>query len=123
MSYIGQFGNMPHSPRLFIVVLVFTIMSGLLMSGDAYALDSGRGSGDLAGPSSPQQQDVDSSAAEANLPYLFAVFIITWAGFFGYVFVMVRRRREMQREIEALRASLADKGHLSKQREQGSPAE
>jgi CcmD family protein len=58
-----------------------------------------------------------------NLPYLFAVYIITWAGFFGYVFVMARRRGEVQREIEALRAALADQDRLPEQREQGSPAQ
>ena len=93
------------------------------MSSDAYASDSGHESDGLAGPSTPQQQEVDGSEAEANLPYLFAVFIIAWAGFFGYVFVMARRRREMQREIEALRAALAEKGRLSAQREQVSPTE
>ncbi len=53
----------------------------------------------------PQVQDTDGP--DANLPYLFAVFIITWAAFFGYVFYMSRRQREMQREIEALERALA----------------
>ena len=66
---------------------------------------------------------LDTHLPSSNLPYLFAVFIVTWAGLFGYAFMMTQRRREMQREIEALRATLSDKGRLSKQREQGSPAE
>ena len=43
---------------------------------------------------------------EAELPWLFAVYAITWAAFFGYVFVMSRRQREMQREIETLKRAL-----------------
>lgn len=43
---------------------------------------------------------------EAELPWLFAVYAITWASFFGYVFVMSRRQREMQREIETLKRAL-----------------
>ena len=41
---------------------------------------------------------------DPNLGYLFGVYIVTWAGFFGYAFMMSRRQREMQREITALRA-------------------
>ena len=58
----------------------------------------------------PQQQDAaqdEDRDPEANLPYLFAVFIITWAVFFGYLFVMSRRHTEMRREIEALKETLA----------------
>ena len=43
---------------------------------------------------------------EAELPWLFAVYAITWAAFFAYVFVMSRRQREMQREIDTLRRAL-----------------
>jgi CcmD family protein len=57
----------------------------------------------------PQQEDEDDGDPEANLPYLFAVYIVTWAGFFGYVFVMSRRQREMRREIDALKVALTDK--------------
>ena len=46
---------------------------------------------------------------EAELPWLFAVYAITWAAFFAYVFVMSRRQREMQREIDALRRALQAK--------------
>ncbi len=53
-----------------------------------------------------QEQDSDP---EANLPFLFAVYIITWGGFFAYAFAMSRRQREMQRELDALKAVIADK--------------
>ena len=45
---------------------------------------------------------------ESNLPFLFAVFFITWAAFFAYVFIMARRQREIRQEIEALKRVLAE---------------
>ena len=48
----------------------------------------------------------EGTGPEANLPFLFAVYIITWAAFFGYVFYESRRRREMQGEIDALKRAL-----------------
>ncbi len=54
----------------------------------------------------PQAQDREG---ESELPFLFAVFLVTWAAFFGYVFMMSRRQRDMQRELEALRRALADR--------------
>jgi CcmD family protein len=46
---------------------------------------------------------------ESELPWLFAVYIITWAVFFGYIFMLSRRQREMRREINALKRALADR--------------
>ena len=46
---------------------------------------------------------------ESELPWLFAVYAITWAAFFGYVFFMSRRQREMQREIDTLTRALQAK--------------
>ena len=59
-----------------------------------------------AGALSPAQQSGDP---EANLPFLFAVFIITWAAFFVYVFYVSRKQREMQAEIEALKRALEER--------------
>lgn len=56
-------------------------------------------------PRLPQQQ----LRGEAELPWLFAVYAITWAAFFGYVFVMSRRQREMRAEIAALKRALAER--------------
>jgi CcmD family protein len=41
-----------------------------------------------------------------NLGYLFAVYIVTWAAFFVYVFMMSRRHRAMRAEIQALRIAI-----------------
>lgn len=49
------------------------------------------------------------SDPEANLPFLFAVYIFTWAGFFGYAFYMSRRQRDMRRDIDALRQALRER--------------
>ncbi len=54
----------------------------------------------------PQAQDRDG---ESELPWLFAVFFVTWAACFAYVFMMSRRQRDMQRELEALRRALANR--------------
>lgn len=56
-----------------------------------------------------EEHEGEGSDPEANLPYLFAVYMITWGGFFAYVFVMSRRQREMRRELEALRVAVAEK--------------
>lgn len=58
---------------------------------------------------SGQQAEEGGSDPEANLPFLFAVYLITWAGFFGYTFVMSRRQREMRRELDALRSAILGK--------------
>ena len=60
-------------------------------------------------PAAAFAQTESSRAPEANLPFLFAVYIITWAAFFGYAFYVSRRQREMQGEIEALKRALQDR--------------
>ena len=71
-----------------------------------------------AGPS-PQGQEGENDGrdGEAELPWLFAVFFITWAAFFAYAFVMSRRQREMQREVEALSRALADRERQAQEAE------
>ena len=54
-------------------------------------------------------QEEGSGDPEANLPFLFAVFIITWALFFAYVVYMTLKRRALEREMEALRAVIAER--------------
>jgi CcmD family protein len=40
--------------------------------------------------------------SDSNVPFLFAVFSITWAAFFGYAFYIRRRQRDLEREIAEL---------------------
>ena len=56
------------------------------------------------GAMAPQADPEPGDDPDPNLGFLFGVFIVTWAGFFGYAFMMSRRQREMQREIAELRA-------------------
>ena len=51
----------------------------------------------------------EGEGPEANLPFLFAVYIITWAAFFAYIFYMSRRQRELQNEIRDLKRVLDER--------------
>ena len=46
------------------------------------------------------------SDPESNLPFLFAIYTITWLAFFAYAFYMTRRQSELNREIQELRRML-----------------
>lgn len=48
----------------------------------------------------------DEEPLRSNLTFLFVAFAVTWAAFFAYAFFMVRKQRELNREIEALRKAL-----------------
>jgi CcmD family protein len=43
---------------------------------------------------------------DERLPYLFAVYMVTWLVFFLYSFFLTRRQHEMEREIRSLRSTL-----------------
>ena len=51
----------------------------------------------------------DSFDRGGNLPFLFAVYTVTWAAFFAYAFYMSRRQRELRRELEELRKALEER--------------
>lgn len=51
----------------------------------------------------------NSAFDESPLPFLFAVYTITWAAFFAYAFYVNRRQRELRREIEELRKALEER--------------
>lgn len=84
------------------VLLILLAAGALAQGGHASAYEAAVA---LSADSAPPQQ----ARGEAELPWLFAVYIITWAAFFGYVFVMSRRQREMRAEIEALKRALAER--------------
>ena len=50
-----------------------------------------------------------TSDGESNLPYLYAVFTIVWAAFFGFVFLMSKRQRDLRKELEALKKIFEEK--------------
>ena len=43
---------------------------------------------------------------DEKLPYLFAVYALTWAVFFVYAFFMARKQHELEREVQSLRQTL-----------------
>ena len=43
---------------------------------------------------------------DERLPYLFAVYAVTWAVFFLYAFFVARRQHDMEQEIRSLRQAL-----------------
>lgn len=73
---------------------------------DGAYVSAADGAGVVAAADEPPAQQ---RRGEAELPWLFAVYAITWAAFFGYVFVMSRRQREMRAEIAALKRALAER--------------
>lgn len=104
MSFIRRLHSCPW-PRLTtlgaIVVLCVLTLSAI------------GGVGAYEGPLQPSAQGAapaqEGGGPEANLPFLFAVYIITWAAFFGYVFYVSRRQRELQNEIRDLRHALEER--------------
>mgnify|MGYP001205736179 CR=1 FL=1 len=58
---------------------------------------------------STQSNNEESSDAEANLPYLFAVYAITWVIFFTYLYYLSQRQRNLRREVEELRQILVER--------------
>ena len=84
------------------LLLTLLAVGALTQSGHASAYEAASA---VSADSTAQQQ----ARGEAELPWLFAVYIITWAAFFGYVFVMSRRQREMRAEIQALKRALAER--------------
>ncbi len=41
-----------------------------------------------------------------NAGYLFAAFIVVWGALFGYVFTLLRKQRQLRREIDLLKETL-----------------
>ena len=70
----------------------------------------------------PEDHEAEARKGESELPWLFAVFFITWAAFFAYVYVMSRRQREMQSEIDALKRVLAEREERELQADTGPEA-
>jgi len=92
------------------VALVLLVVGVLMLPvgvSKTYAADDAIRGVSLQGQASLQAQEADDQEPEANLPYLFAVFIVTWAVLFGFVFVISRRQSVVRHEIEVLRATLA----------------
>ncbi len=55
--------------------------------------------------------EAESGKLETNLGYLFAIYTVTWVAFFGYVFLLGRRQRDLQREIDRLKSAATVDGN------------
>ncbi len=44
----------------------------------------------------------------ANMLFLFAAFALTWVIFFGYAFIVSRRRQDLERELAEVERSVTD---------------
>lgn len=116
MKFTRAQGSLATRRGFAAVALVAVLVAVALAVGSADAFEERQEDWPAEVVAAPPQQDPQAREPEANLPYLFAVFIITWAGFFAYAFIMSRRQREMQREIEALKRILGE----NEEREVGS---
>ena len=107
MRFIGLSPKQLTLERIALVVFILTAIAVLAVA-DLEASDdwgwqiSGQNTTGL-----PQEEWRGDS--EENLTYLFAVYIITWGGFFAYVFMVSRRQKELHRDITALKQLLSDR--------------
>jgi len=84
-----------------LVLTILAVAAGVLGALGGSGLASAATNGSVLGPNS-------------NLGFLFAIYLITWAGFFGYSFIVSRRQRSLEREIDALRALLQEQDSSQK---------
>ena len=92
------------------VTLTKMLIALVVLSVVVFALD---GDAALAQQATPEQISAETSedrGPEANLPYLFAAYTVTWVGFFVYVYYLSQRQRSLQREVEALRGGAGGEG-------------
>ena len=109
MSYTRAPHNQALQQGIRIAALIAIVAVTLLDITPTYAFEDDSGAATLEVAEVPQPQQVQAREPEANLPYLFAVFFVTWTAFFAYLFVVSRRQKEILREIEYLRRAMADR--------------
>jgi CcmD family protein len=95
--------------RLLAGCLILAALAGPWMAADAFAEPTIAGETAGEASSAPQAEEDPFIERPPELTYLFAVFMVTWAGFFGYAFVMSRRLRETRRDVDVLRRAIEDK--------------
>lgn len=82
----------------------------ILLSAVVLALDADVALAQTATPEPAGSMAAEDTDPEANLPYLFAAYTVTWIGFFVYVYYLSQRNRSLRREVEALREALEERG-------------
>jgi CcmD family protein len=116
MSYTGL---LPKAMSTRLISAAMMVVASVVLAGDVrvHAWNDATLQAEASYSAAPlQQEDLEG---ESELPWLFAVYIITWGSFFAYVFYMARRRRELQRDIEVLRRALADKNRPPGTKDEG----
>ncbi len=53
--------------------------------------------------------DGHSANPEDNLPYLFAVFALTWIGIATYIYYISQKQRELKAELDSLKTESVNK--------------
>ena len=106
MSFISMFLKLTKIQWLVAALVLTTVLVGPYHATTAHAAAT-----DDVVPAVSQGPSAQESGSdpEAYLPYLFAVYAITWGAFFGYIFIMSRKQREMRREIDVLKQALAER--------------
>ena len=107
MSYIRAQRRLLGARAVLFLLLLVAVATVSTAASAAYA--SNGLPGIESDTSLPPQEEDENGEGDSELPWLFAVFFITWAAFFGYMFVMSLRQREMRREIDALRMVLRER--------------
>ena len=115
MSYIGMIISSVLRRLIFTVALAVGMLVGIAYSHHVYASTS---EVEVAVPIAYYQQGVEGSGDQTNLGYLFAVYMVVWAVFFGYVGFMTRRQKEIRREINFLKARLEEEGRMPRESDQ-----
>ncbi|MCZ6789646.1 MAG: CcmD family protein [Chloroflexi bacterium] len=77
-----------HAGAMGVAALVWLLSTGIALA---------------AGPAQ------DGFDRNGNLPFLFAVYTVTWAAFFAYAFYMSRRQRELRRELDEIKRAMEEK--------------
>ena len=90
-------------------ILTGTLFALILLSAVVLALDADLALAQQATPEPTGSMAAEDTDPEANLPYLFAAYAVTWVGFFVYLYFLSQRNRNLQREVEALREALAER--------------
>ena len=62
-------------------------------------------------------QQSEQLKGDSELPWLFAVFFISWASFFAYVLMISKRQKELRKEIKDLQVILGEIQTRSKSKE------
>ena len=90
--------------RLITLTAATALLAALLVTSTATAAPS-----QIDTAAQTQAESSQDDGPEANLPYLFAAYTITWIGFFAYLYYVSQRQRALRREVEALREALEER--------------